>query len=111
MISCAVLAGELSEAFSLDNGELFRYLNLHSIGSIAGERPHEVAYKIPVHAFGNSRSSFYSIPNGSYVVIRGWVEARPGIGVVVISEIEDLFPKKNDAIIHEIPKKEIAHQS
>lgn len=94
MISNAFLAGELGDSFVTENGEMFRYVKLVSCGSFAGERPHEVKHLIPVHAFGNQQASFYTLKEGAYVVIRGWIETRPNIGVVVMSELEDLFPPK-----------------
>jgi len=96
MISNAFLAGELGDLFETPEGERFRYVKLVTNGSTAGERPHDIEYLVPVHAFGNSYASFYSIPKGSYVVIRGWIETRPNIGVVVISENEDLFPIRKE---------------
>ena len=49
-------------------------------------------FKVPVHAFGNLKTSFYALPNGTRVIVRGWIETRDEIGVVVISELEELFP-------------------
>lgn len=94
MISNAFLAGKLGEVFIDSTGEYFRYVILDAINSYGEEKCQRDVHKVAVHAFGPVNSSFYSIPNGSYVVIRGWIETRENLGAVVISEIEDLFPHK-----------------
>lgn len=95
MISNTFLAGDLGDCFFLENGEPFRNVLITFIGAAAGERPREMTYEIPVHAFGGSKSSFYTLKNGSKVILKGWLETREKIGVVLISELEELFPKRN----------------
>lgn len=92
MISTTLLAGELGDIFALKSGELYRYVNLHAVAELYAERPFGSVFKVPVHAFGNIKTSFYSLPNGTRVIVRGWIETRDEIGVVVISELEELFP-------------------
>ncbi len=96
MISTTLLAGDLGDCFFLENGEPFRYVKVTFIGATAGERPREMTYEIPVHAFGGSQASFYTLKKGSKVILKGWLESREKIGVVVISELEELFPKRNE---------------
>ena len=92
MISTTLLAGELGDIFALESGELYRYVNLHAVADLCAERPFGSVFKVPVHAFGNIKTSFYSLPKGTRVIVRGWIETRDEIGVVVISELEELFP-------------------
>jgi len=92
MISTTLLAGELGEVFALQTGELYRYVHLDAIADLYAERPMGSVFKVPVHAFGNLKTSFYALPNGTRVIVRGWIETRDEIGVVVISELEELFP-------------------
>ena len=92
MISTTLLAGELGDIFALESGELYRYVNLHAVADLYAERPFGSVFKVPVHAFGNIKTSFYSLPKGTRVIVRGWIETRDEIGVVVISELEELFP-------------------
>lgn len=93
MITYTVVAGDLGDVFYLESGEPFRNIKITFIGAVTGERPHEVTYKIPVHAFGGDECSFYTLPEGSKVICRGWLEEREGLGVVMVSELEELFPK------------------
>ena len=92
MISSTILAGELGEVFTLRTGELYRYVHLEAIAELYAERPYGAVFKVPVHAFGNIKTSFYSLPKGTRVIVRGWIETRDEIGVVVVSELEELFP-------------------
>ena len=92
MISGTIIAGELGDVFTLKTGELYRYVHLEAVAELYAERPYGAVFKVPVHAFGNIKTSFYALPKGTRVIIRGWIETRDEIGVVVISELEELFP-------------------
>lgn len=109
MISTTVLAGTLGDLMTLKTGELYRYVHLEAVAELYSERPYGMVFKVPVHAFGNLKSSFYALPNGTRVIIRGWIETRDEIGVVVISELEELFPlpkeKKNPVGRPRLPKE------
>lgn len=94
MITYSVVAGDLSDVFYLETGEPFRNIKIEFIGSIAGETPHQLSYDIPVHAFGGDDCSFYTLPSGTKVICRGWLEVREKMGVVLVSELEELFPTK-----------------
>ena len=83
MISTTLLAGELGEVFALKTGELYRYVHLDAIAELYAERPMGSVFKVPVHAFGNIKTSFYALPKGTRVIIRGWIETRDEIGVFV----------------------------
>ena len=89
MISTTVLAGELGDIMTLRTGELYRYV-------------------VPVHAFGNLKTAFYALPKGTRVILRGWIETRDEIGVVVMSELEELFPlpkEKKPSLSNRAPKE------
>lgn len=96
MISNVFLAGELGDVFVTQEGENFRYVRLSANNSLVVGRTMKEEYLIPVTAFGSPFSSFYTLKKGSYVVLRGWLETRNDIGVVVVSELEDLFPKEKE---------------
>lgn len=92
MISTTVLAGELGDIMTLRTGELYRYVHLEAVAELYAERPYGMIFKVPVHAFGNLKTAFYALPKGTRVILRGWIETRDEIGVVVMSELEELFP-------------------
>lgn len=94
MITYTVVAGELGDVFYLETGEPFRNIKIEFIGALGGERPHPISYNIPVHAFGGEDCSYYTLPNGTKIIARGWLEVRDELGVVMVSEIEELFPGK-----------------
>ena len=58
--------------------------------------------------FGNLKTAFYALPKGTRVILRGWIETRDEIGVVVMSELEELFPlpkEKKPSLSNRAPKE------
>ncbi len=88
MLSSIFLAGRLGE----NKGDGVRIVELDSpLPDVDGSFP---IIHVPVYAKLNKRSFFFTAAPGTLIIVKGRLEERPGIGLVVVNEIDEIYSNK-----------------
>lgn len=89
MISDVTLSGRLAEAV----GDSMRYVEIDRAipTEIGGQFQVD---RFLIRAFGGKNSVFMKAPIGARIFARGHLENHPDYGVIIVSELQELFPMK-----------------
>ena len=88
MLSSVYIAGKLGAKL----GDGIRLVEVE--GLVPGPDGAFTGTSIPVYSKMAKRSFFFEAPEGSLIIVKGRLENRPGTGLIVINEIDEIYSNK-----------------
>ena len=88
MLSSVYIAGRMGE--TLDEG--VRIVEVD--GCVPGPDGAFSTFAIPVYSNMAKGSYFFQAPKGSLIIVKGRLEVKAGLGLVVVNEIDEIYSSK-----------------
>lgn len=88
MLSSVYIAGKLGEILA----DGVRLVDVD--GLLPGPDGAFKSFSIPVYSNMGRGSYFFEAPRGSLVIVKGRLEPKEGMGLVVINEIDEIYSNK-----------------
>lgn len=87
MLSSVFLSGRLGDVF----GPRMRYVEIERVITGADGTGHFGVSKIPVRAQCLETNRFLKEPDGAYICLKGRIESDPEYGLIIVSELDEMF--------------------
>ena len=87
MLSEVALSGRLGDLCPFPG---CRYVEIDRVVCTESGGKYEVD-KVPVKSYGGLQSHFLTAPKGAFIVLKGRLETREGLGVIFLSVMQEIF--------------------